>query len=587
MAFNYKLLGQTKKAVLKAAANPPTLPPAAPPAKPPVKTQEEITAEKAMSKKVDNLLGPPTGLSPKPVAVTKLKYDASPDKYKFVGTAPTPNANNKPIQYDQLAQNPSWGNPGTADKFVSQQPFPTIAQEDPEARNKAFRSLGVNPENMSFSDYAKSIPAQMGIPFQYATPHTLNHEVEDEAYKDLISKNYSGYTLNGKPMPHRWENTVITNNNSPKLKNPIDIALSKIPMKNVKFTLGENRDQVTGAEARLYPRNLMDYIYNPRSPARATGLEPEPAPVFNNSLDRAKYEQANAQNSASWRKPENTNFNLSLDNAQDKAINTYENTLKDLRDKAFKDRTSLPFYYSTDAPFGAQQAQQVNYEPGLTTDKANTLFNTPVNQVRVIQSTKFPSALKQDKPDVHHMYNTSLADNPGTGKSIMQDMHDVFLNKKPLRDRPNVYDVTLEGGSGKVPYDFSTHNPAAIDLHEHVHTTQFNKPWKGDPHLAPKNRQTYEAELPAVLSESAHRAYALNKATGAWPKGQVMGKNWKDFVQDLVDKGHIGGSTQMSEVMNSPEYRAQIDSSVQKAMDDARHRIAISTIGDVLEKNPI
>ena len=122
---------------------------------------------------------------------------------------------------------------------------------------------------------------------------------------------------------------------------------------------------------------------------------------------------------------------------------------------------------------------------------------------------------------------------------------------------------------------------ASTKLHEHVHTTQGLTRREGS-----RNRNTFEAELPAVLSESAHMADAYHKATGQWPKGEIMGMPYSQFVADLQQKGHLpaeqapiqdapsraqmlkrqipNASTQMSAIMNDPAYRAQI----QKMIDD-------------------
>jgi hypothetical protein len=97
--------------------------------------------------------------------------------------------------------------------------------------------------------------------------------------------------------------------------------------------------------------------------------------------------------------------------------------------------------------------------------------------------------------------------------------------------------------------------PDSARLHEHVHTTQ-SVPTQMRRHEVP--RTMFGAELPAVLSESAHVADAYHKATGQWPKGEIMGMPYSAFVEDLRQRGHLGGSTQMSAVMNDPKYRAQI-----------------------------
>jgi hypothetical protein len=122
---------------------------------------------------------------------------------------------------------------------------------------------------------------------------------------------------------------------------------------------------------------------------------------------------------------------------------------------------------------------------------------------------------------------------------------------------------------------------AATKLHEHVHTTQGGSTYEDS-----RNRNIFEAELPAVLSENAHRAYAYHKATGQWPQGEMMGMPYSQLVADLQQKGHLpseqtpiqdapsraqmlkrqipNASTQMSTVMNDPAYRAQI----QKMIND-------------------
>ncbi len=125
--------------------------------------------------------------------------------------------------------------------------------------------------------------------------------------------------------------------------------------------------------------------------------------------------------------------------------------------------------------------------------------------------------------------------------------------------------ATTDGNdSGKAPVMFMspTHGTARTSLpgemavtklHEHVHTTQGLTRRQDS-----RNRNTFEAELPAVLSESAHAADAYHKTTGQWPKGEIMGMPYSAFVEDLRQRGHLGGSTQMSAVMNDPAYRAQI-----------------------------
>jgi hypothetical protein len=122
---------------------------------------------------------------------------------------------------------------------------------------------------------------------------------------------------------------------------------------------------------------------------------------------------------------------------------------------------------------------------------------------------------------------------------------------------------------------------AATKLHEHVHTTQGTPRYEDS-----RNRNIFETELPAVLSENAHRADAYHKATGQWPQGEMMGMPYSQLVADLRQKGHLpseqtpiqdapsraqmlkrqipNASTQMSTVMNDPAYRAQI----QKMIND-------------------
>jgi hypothetical protein len=180
----------------------------------------------------------------------------------------------------------------------------------------------------------------------------------------------------------------------------------------------------------------------------------------------------------------------------------FEKTLKNMKDIAFKQRTSKPFYYDEH-----DNNPGVRMSPiGASTESAQ-IMNMP------------PDSAWQNPPD-----NSAIK----------------LLNK----NYPSV-------------------GPDSTRLHEHVHTTQ-SRPTQMRLHEVP--RTIFGAELPAVLSESAHVADAYHKATGQWPKGEIMGMPYSAFVEDLRQRGHLGGATQMSAVMNDPKYRAQL-----QKMIDAQH----------------
>lgn len=182
----------------------------------------------------------------------------------------------------------------------------------------------------------------------------------------------------------------------------------------------------------------------------------------------------------------------------------FEKTLKNMKDIAFKQRTSRPFYYDEHNTDPSVRLGPI----GASTESAQ-IMNMP------------PDSAWQNPPD-----NMII-------KSIRKN--------------------------------YPSFGPDPARLHEHVHTTQ-SWPKREHPNTFPYERQRvlFGAELPAVLSETAHVADAYHKATGQWPKGEIMGMPYSAFVEDLRQRGHLGGATQMSAVMNDPKYRAQL----QKMIDE-------------------
>jgi hypothetical protein len=178
----------------------------------------------------------------------------------------------------------------------------------------------------------------------------------------------------------------------------------------------------------------------------------------------------------------------------------FEKTLKNMKDIAFKQRTSKPFYYDEHDTDPSVRMGPI----GASTESAQ-IMNMP------------PDSAWQNPPD-----NMII-------KSIKKN--------------------------------YPSFGPDSTRLHEHVHTTQ-SLPKRIGPYEYP--RTLFEAELPAVLSETAHVADAYHKATGQWPKGEIMGMPYSAFVEDLRQRGHLGGATQMSAVMNDPKYRAQLQKMINE-----------------------
>jgi len=183
----------------------------------------------------------------------------------------------------------------------------------------------------------------------------------------------------------------------------------------------------------------------------------------------------------------------------------YEQRLKNMRDTAFDKRTSTPFYYTTDPRDG---------------DSSVTSQGTPV----VMRSV--------DGKETGRKPTASILQSPTGGLQFP-----------------------------KAPVSMNT--PAA-DLHEHVHTTQFDPEHHntGYPKRLDRRgqyRELAESELPAVTSEAGHVSDAYNYATGQWPEGMHLGMTMQQLTEDLRRRGHIGGATQMSTIMNDPDYRRRLE----------------------------
>ena len=116
-----------------------------------------------------------------------------------------------------------------------------------------------------------------------------------------------------------------------------------------------------------------------------------------------------------------------------------------------------------------------------------------------------------------------------------------------------------------------------------MHTTQ-SLPKRIGPYEYP--RTLFEAELPAVLSETAHVADAYHKATGQWPKGEIMGMPYSAFVEDLRQRGHLGGATQMSAVMNDSKYRAQLQKMINEQYGKFDQQDVLVNAFDKITRNP-
>ena len=200
----------------------------------------------------------------------------------------------------------------------------------------------------------------------------------------------------------------------------------------------------------------------------------------------------------------------------------FEKTLKNMKDIAFKQRTSRPFYYD-----------EYFTDPGVRMG---------------------PIGANVESAQIMNMPPDSAWQNPPDNSAIK------LLNK----NYPSV-------------------GPDSARLHEHVHTTQ-SVPTRMRRDEVP--RTIFGAELPAVLSESAHVADAYHKATGQWPKGEIMGMPYSAFVEDLRRRGHLGGSTQMSAVMNDPKYRAQIQKMIDVQHGKFEQQDALADAYNGIMQNP-
>lgn len=189
----------------------------------------------------------------------------------------------------------------------------------------------------------------------------------------------------------------------------------------------------------------------------------------------------------------------------------YEQRLNNMRDTAFNDRTSTPFYYTTDSRDGDPHVLMQTNPATRLDPKTNKLI--PIPTATILQS---PDKLSKEIKNV-------------------------------------------------VPVSMVT---PAIDLHEHVHTTQLDPNHHNNRPNYPKDedypRLSMQAELPAVTSEAAHVSDAYNYATGQWPEGMHLGMTMQQLTEDLRRRGHIGGATQMSEIMNDPDYRRRLDNALNK-----------------------
>lgn len=202
----------------------------------------------------------------------------------------------------------------------------------------------------------------------------------------------------------------------------------------------------------------------------------------------------------------------------------YEDALKNMQDLAFKQRTSKPFYYDE---HNSNKAPVVEMTPQYASDQSASIMRMP------------PASAWKNAPD----------------NSLMQ-----MLTK---------------------PYPAMT--PEATKLHEHVHTTQ-NVNMQPTRYGIPS--RMFQHELPAVLSESAHAADAYHKATGQWPKGEIMGMPYSAFVEDLRQRGHLGGSTQMSAVMNDPKYQTQLQKMIDEQHGKFDQQDVLTNAVEQITRNP-
>ena len=200
----------------------------------------------------------------------------------------------------------------------------------------------------------------------------------------------------------------------------------------------------------------------------------------------------------------------------------FEKTLKNMKDIAFKQRTSKPFYYD-----------EHDTDPGV--------------RMGPIGASTESAQIMSMPPD-----------------SAWQNPPDNMIIKSIKKNYPSF-------------------GPDSTRLHEHVHTTQ-SLPRHIRSYEYP--RTLFEAELPAVLSETAHVADAYHKATGQWPKGEIMGMPYSAFAEDLRQRGHLGGSTQMSAVMNDPKYRAQIQKMIDAQRGKFEQQDVLTNAFDGITRNP-
>ena len=200
----------------------------------------------------------------------------------------------------------------------------------------------------------------------------------------------------------------------------------------------------------------------------------------------------------------------------------FEKTLKNMKDIAFKQRTSKPFYYDE---YFTDPSVRISGESAHA--ESAPIMNMP------------PDSAWQNPPD-----NMII-------KSIKKN--------------------------------YPSFGPDSARLHEHVHTTQ-SLPRRALPEAFP--RVLFGAELPAVLSETAHVADAYHKATGQWPKGEIMGMPYSAFVEDLRQRGHLGGATQMSAVMNDPKYRAQLQKMINEQHGKFDQQDVLTNAFDKITRNP-
>jgi hypothetical protein len=233
-------------------------------------------------------------------------------------------------------------------------------------------------------------------------------------------------------------------------------------------------------------------------------------------------------------------------------------------------------------PFGFKVPSDWSYEAS----KNLPAYLTPEHLGNERNSVNLSIASLRNNPAQRQNYENNLnrmqelAFKNRTSKPFYYDEHAKNIN-------PGVATTDGSGGS-EAPvmtmpprYGSLPGETAATKLHEHVHTTQGGTTYEDS-----RNRNIFEAELPAVLSESAHMADAYHKATGQWPQGEIMGMPYSQFVADLQQKGHLpttqapiqdapsraqmlkrqtpNASTQMSTVMNDPAYRTHI----QKMIND-------------------